>query len=77
MEKTETILELEKTQIGRLQSIFIFSAALLAISSREKLSKAHKAYLAIAGVSLFVSVGYVYLENEKRINAYERSRTVN
>jgi hypothetical protein len=77
VDKTETIPELEKSQLARLHSIFIFSGALLAIATADKLTEKQKQYLALAGAGVLVSVGYVYLENQKRINDYEQRRATN
>lgn len=62
-----TVVEIEKTQVGRLWSIAVFGAAMLYLSGRSTLGANERSFLAIAGVMTIITTGYAYVENQKRL----------
>lgn len=60
------VLEREKSQLGRLYSIFIFSGIMLYMANKKQLNKSDRFVLAASGILVAASVGKAYLINKKR-----------
>lgn len=67
------VVEFEKSQAGRLFSIFGFSTAMLYLASKDSLSEKDKKYLISSALFLTATVGIAYIINEKRINDVQSS----
>ena len=63
----KTIKEVEKSQRGRLWSIYIFSFLMLFFATQTKLTQGHQAVLVVIAVLVIFTVGLAYLENKKRL----------
>ena len=62
------ILEREKSQTGRLHSIFIFSGIMIWMSTKNNLTELDRAILFISGSLVALTVGKAYIINKKRID---------
>jgi len=69
LKNNKTIPELEKSQKGRLYSIFVFSPILLYLSTKSNFSGVERGFLAVSAVLVAVTVGTAYLENKKKLDA--------
>ena len=65
------IEEVQKTQIARLSSIFIFSSAMIYFATRNKLSNNQRIVIGLIGVGTFITVFYAWNENRKALNKVE------
>jgi hypothetical protein len=65
---SKVVLEREKSQFGRLYSIFVFSGIMLYMANKDRLTKVDKSILLISGVLVATSVGQAYFINKKRLN---------
>lgn len=63
----KTIKEVEKSQRGRLWSIYVFSFLMLFFATQTNLTQAHKSVLVVIAVLVIFTVGLAYLENQKRL----------
>ena len=62
------VIEREKSQLGRLYSIFVFSGIMLFMSSKKSLNNTDRFILAASGILVATSVGNAYLINKKRLD---------
>lgn len=68
-----TIIELEKSQAGRLWSIFAVSPFLLYLAYTGKMNVWQRVALFVVGTGTLLTVSKAYFENEKRLKKYEKA----
>lgn len=66
------IEEIQKTQLGRINSILIFSPLMIYFATKNKLSDNERIILSIIGIGTFVSVYYAWNENRKKLNELKK-----
>tara|TARA_R110002020_G_scaffold44348_5_gene128006 strand:- start:4013 stop:4216 length:204 start_codon:yes stop_codon:yes gene_type:complete len=62
------VIEREKSQVGRLYSIFIFSGVLLFMANKQTLTNIDRTMLLISGSMVALTVGRAYIINKKRLD---------
>lgn len=65
----KTVVELEKSQVGRLFTMFGFTPALLYLGSQSVLSSNQRKFSIVMGVLTFSTVGYAYMVNRDRLKS--------
>jgi hypothetical protein len=65
---SKSVIEREKSQVGRLYSIFIFSGIMLYMANKRTLTNFDNSVLLISGVLVATSVGQAYFINKKRLD---------
>ena len=65
------IEEVQKTQLARLSSIFIFSPAMIYFATRTELSNNQRIAAALIGAGTFITVFYAWNENRKALKEVE------
>jgi hypothetical protein len=63
-----TVIEREKSQVGRLYSIFVFSGIMLWMASKKELTKVDRSILFVSGSLVAITVGKAYLKNKERLD---------
>ena len=65
------IEEVQKTQLGRINSILIFSPIMFYLATRTTLTRNDKILATVIGIGTFVTVFYAWNENRKTLNKLE------
>lgn len=61
------MLELEKTQAGRIQTLLVFVPIVVFFAFQKKLTVPQRYFLGTISVITLATTSYVYLENQKRL----------
>lgn len=65
MQEDEPYKDVQKTQNGRLWSIFIVSPILIIAGTMDKIPMLIKIFLVLSGISLIFTAGYAYIKTNK------------